>query len=293
MKTLKTLPVITLVILGIGSLIAWVSIRKTIITIPAGNVGVKEVFGEVSETPLNPGLHIVNPAAQVTTFSTRLQDIKETVEATSKEGLEIDLDVSLQYRANPNKIAEIYQNIGTDEEEIVISRFRALTRQITATYPLNAIYGEKREEIARILKEELVASLQPLGFEVEEVLLREIILPESVQEAIEAKITAEQQSEQLKFEIAKQRQQADFELEVAQKTAERQKIEAQAKAERQKIEAQATAESQRLLAEGLTPEILQLKAIEAKQNLAQSSNSKLIIIGEGDKTLPQIFLPSN
>jgi len=280
MKNINTSQIVKLVIIFIGGVIALNLLKKTITVIPAGTVGIKEVFGKVADTPLNPGLHLVNPIADVTTFSTRLQDIKETVEATSEEGLNINLDVSLQYRANPAKIGDIYQNLGTEEDEIVISRFRSITREVTASYSLDAIYGEKRQEVASLIKQNLTASLQPLGFEVEEVLLRKVTLPENIQKAIEAKITAEQESQQLKFEIEKERQQANFELERAKTIAER-----------QKIEAQATADAQKILAEGLTPEILQLKTIEATQNLAQSQNSKIIIIG-GNQQLPQIFFPS-
>lgn len=280
MKNINTTQVVKLVIIFIGGIIALNFLKKTITVIPAGTVGIKEVFGKVADTPLNPGLHLVNPMADVTTFSTRLQDIKETVEATSKEGLSISLDVSLQYRANPAKIGDIYQNLGTEEEEIVISRFRSIIREVTASYALEAIYGEKRQEVASLIKQNLTASLQPLGFDVEEVLLKKVVLPENIQKAIEAKITAEQESQQLKFEIEKERQQANFELERAKTIAER-----------QKIEAQATADAQKILAEGLTPEILQLKTIEATQNLAQSQNSKIIILG-GNQQLPQIFFPS-
>jgi regulator of protease activity HflC (stomatin/prohibitin superfamily) len=280
MKNINTSQIVKLVIILIGGIIALSFLKKTITVIPAGTVGIKEVFGKVADTPLNPGLHLVNPMADVTTFSTRLQDIKETVEATSEEGLSISLDVSLQYRANPAKIGQIYQNLGTEEDEIVISRFRSITREIIASYSLNAIYGEKRQEVASLIKKNLTASLQPLGFDVEEVLLRKVTLPENIQKAIEAKITAEQESQQLKFEIEKERQQANFELERAKTIAER-----------QKIEAQATADAQKILAEGLTPEILQLKTIEATQNLAQSENSKIIILGDNQQ-LPQIFLPS-
>ncbi|ELR97761.1 SPFH domain-containing protein [Gloeocapsa sp. PCC 73106] len=292
MRNLKLSQIVTLGVLFFAGLIALIFLKKTLTVIPAGEVGVSEVFGKVSDTPLNPGLHIINPLGKVVKFSTRLQDVKETVETTSKEGLTIELDVSLQYKANPNKIISIYQNIGTDEEEIVISRFRSITRQITANYPLNAIYGEKRQEIASVLKQNLKASLEPLGFQVEEVLLREIILPQSVQNAIEAKIAAEQQSLQIEFEIVKQRQQADFAIETAQKTAQKQKIEAQAKAERQQIEAVATAEAQRIITQQLTPAILQLKTIEATQDLAQSPNTKLIILGGDNQQLPQIFFPN-
>jgi len=292
MKNLNTLQIAKVGIIFVVGMTALGYLGKTIVTIPAGMVGVQEIFGKVSDTPLKPGIHIVNPFGKVVKFPTRLQDAKEQIEATTQEGLRIVIDVSLQYKTNPDKIADIYTEIGTEEEEILISRFRSIVREIIASYPLNSIYSEKRQEIATILRQKLLESIQPLGFEVEEVLLREVILPANVQAAIEAKITAQQQSEQLEFEIAKQRQQAEFDLEIAKTTAEKQKIEAQAKAERQKIAALGEAESQRIIAEGLTPAILQLKTIDATKMLAESQNSKIIILGGGEE-VPQIFLPSN
>jgi regulator of protease activity HflC (stomatin/prohibitin superfamily) len=84
------------------------SLFKNIVIIPAGQVGVMELFGSVSERPLNPGIHLVNPFAEVEKFSTRLRDIKETVEATSQEGLAFSVDVSLQYKLEPQKVVEVY-----------------------------------------------------------------------------------------------------------------------------------------------------------------------------------------
>ncbi|NJO94123.1 MAG: hypothetical protein HC820_06775 [Hydrococcus sp. RM1_1_31] len=87
------------------------AIFRVLVIIPAGEVGMVEVFGQVGEQPLNPGIHFINPFASVVEFSTRLKDIKETVSATSKEGLNFELDVSLQYRVAPEKIKEIFSMI--------------------------------------------------------------------------------------------------------------------------------------------------------------------------------------
>ncbi len=240
---------------------------RSLVIIPAGTAGAVEIFGQVSEKPLKPGVHAINPFGKVVKFSTRLKDIKETINATSKEGLTLDLDVSLQYKIEPQKIGEIYQNIGLDEKTIVISRFRSLSRQIAARYEARAIYGEKRQEIAQLLRQQLSENLRPLGFIVEETLLRKVVLPAKIREAIQAKLAAEQESQKLDFEIEKARKQA----------------------EKNKIEARGKAEAQRLLSQGLTEEVLRLKAIEATQNLAQSNNAKVIIIGGGQDKLPLIL----
>ena len=253
-------------------------IFRFLVILPAGEVGVVEIFGNVQDKPLNSGIHWISPLAKVTKFSTRLQDIKETVDATSKEGLNLKLDVSLQYRINPQQASTVYKTIGTDEEDILIPRFRSIIRQITASYDARDIYGEKRNIVAQRLRDELNKSLTPLGFIVDESLLRNVILPQTIQKAIEEKLEAEQASQKQQFINEKERQAIAFELEKAKQEATR-----------KKIEAQGIADSQKLLSQGLTEQLIKLKAIEATQKLAESENSKVIIIGGGEDNLPLLL----
>lgn len=235
------------------------SIFRTLIIIPVGSVGVVELFGQVSERPLNPGVHLVNPFADIEDFSTRLRDVKETVEATSQEGLAFNIDVSLQYRLEPEKAVEVYRTIGSDETEVVISRFRAVVREVTASYPAQAIYSTKRQEVANRLRQRLSEQLTPLGFVSEETLLREIKLPETLQTAIQQKLATEQESQQMAFTLDKERQEA----------------------ERKRIEARGIADSQKIVSQGLNSQILQMRSIEATQKLAESQNAKIVIISGG------------
>ena len=258
---------IQLIVLSTVILAILAFIGKTLAVIPAGTAAVTELFGQISPKPLKPGVHLINPLSKLVKFSTRLKDVKEVVSTTSKEGLTLDLDVSLQYKVDPEKLGDIYKNLGSDPEEIIISRFRSLIREITAQYELTAIYGEKRQEVAQILSQKLEQELQPLGFMVDKALLRKVVLPENMQAAIQEKLAAEQESQKLDFEIAKARKEA----------------------EKQKIEAQSQAEAQRILAEGLTPEILQLKAIEATADIAQSNNAKIVIVGGSEQQLPLVI----
>ncbi|MCU0538163.1 MAG: prohibitin family protein [Hydrococcus sp. Prado102] len=257
-KNNKTIRAIALLIGVLATLLSFYQlISRFLVIVPTGEVGIVEVFGKVEGRSLSPGVHFINPFGRVIEFSSRLKDIKETVDTTSKEGLEFKLDVSLQYKIDPQKVGEVYQNIGTQEQEIIISRFRSIVRQTTANYESGSIYGEKRQEIAQRLHREVSNNLNPLGFIVEETLLRNVILPEKIQAAIQQKLEAQQQSEQLDFEIEKARKEAN----------------------RKKVEAQGLADSQKIISQGLTKEVLQLKAIEATEKLAQSQNSKVIILG--------------
>ena len=262
-------PIALLIGLISTALVAIQALGRFALVIPAGEVGVVETLGEVSATTLNPGIHFLNPFAEVVTFSTRIQDIKETVDSTSKEGLNFKIDVSLQYRLDPLKAGDVFKKIGdpSQEKEIIISRFRSFIRQVTANYALTEIYGEKRVLISQSLHKAMKAQLEPLGFIVEETLLRNIILPENIQAAIQAKVAVEQETQKIGLEV----------------------IKAKKESERKIVEAKGTADAQKILSEGLTDKIIKLKAIEATQELAKSPNSKVIIIGGGQDRLPLIL----
>ncbi|MDZ8089371.1 MAG: prohibitin family protein [Nostoc sp. DedQUE12b] len=253
----------------IGSIAVLNSFSRLLVIVPPGNVGIVNFFGEVSETTLNPGVHLLNPFSKVLNFSTRLKDIKENVDATSQEGLSLNLDVSLQYKLDPQKAATVYKTIGTDETQLVISRFRSTVRAITANYPANAIYSTKRQEIAQKIDQQLTQEIPALGFIVEEALLRNIKMPDTLQAAIQNKLKTEQENQQMKFVLEKERQEA----------------------ERKLIEARGIADSQKILSNGLSNQVLQLRAIEATEKLAQSNNSKLVIIGSEKGGSPILIQP--
>lgn len=245
------------------------ALSRLIIVIPVGNIGVEYFQGKVSNRTLPAGIYAINPFSDIVQFSTRLRDIKEEISATSKEGLALEIDISIQYRIDPAKAGNVYQNIGTDEREIVISRFRAIAREIVAGYPAEAVYSTKREEISLQLREKLRLYITPLGFVVDEALLRNVKIPETLQEAIQQRLKAEQENLQMQFVLAKEKQEA----------------------ERKRIEAKGRADAQKILAESLTPAILQLRTIEATEKLSLAPNSKLVILGNGQNT--SLILPSD
>ncbi len=253
----------------IAVLAAFVAVSRVVVVIPAGNVGVEDFQGKVSDRPLPAGIHGINPFADVIQFSTRLRDIKEEISATSKEGLALGIDVSIQYRVDPAKAASIYQNIGIEEREILVSRFRSISREIISGYPAEAVYATKREEISLKLADKLRSQLAPLGFIVDEALLRNVKVPETLQAAIQQRLKAEQENLQMKFILEKETQEAD----------------------RKRIEAKGRADAQKILADGLTPAVLQLRSIEATEKLSLAPNSKLVILGSGANT--SLILPSD
>jgi prohibitin 1 len=252
----------------IGLVVLLILAGSPIKVIPAGHVGVKDLFGRVSSDVLSPGVRLVIPFTRVIKMSIKTQEVKETAEVPSKEGLMMDLEGSLLYRLDPEKADDIYRTIGKDYEDIAVHpQIRSAIREITASYEAKVLYSAERERIARETLELFKKLAGDRGIIAEAVLLRKIGLPDIVANAIQEKLRREQEAEQMKFVLQKEQQEA----------------------ERKRIEAQGIADFQRIVAAGISPALLEWKGIEATEKLAQSQNSKVVVIGSGKNGLPIIL----
>lgn len=239
-------------------------------TIDTGHVGVTTIFGRLTGEQLSEGLHFVNPLKRVAEMSIRTQEIKEHADVPSSEGLIIGLDTSLLYRLDPARAAEVYQKIGPRYVEIVVTpNLRSTIRAVTAAHTANTLYSEGREQVAQQMLNQLRPLLESRGVLVENVLLRDIRLPDTLRTAIEAKQQADQQSQQMQFVLQREKQEA----------------------ERKRIEAQGVADFQRIVSTGISDQLLQWKGIEATEKLVNSPNSKIVVIGNPKNGLP-LILPS-
>ncbi len=194
----------TLVVLVTGILLACIRI------VPAGHVGVVDFFGKVSPKELQGGLNFVNPLARVIKMSIRTQEDKETMSVPSKEGLTVALEVSVLYKLDPSKAVTIYRTVGRDYQGIIlIPQYRAVARDITVSSEAKALYTSEREVLAQKFHDFLDILVKERGITIEKVLLRSITLPPTVSTAIEQKLKAEQEAEQMKFVLLKKTQEAE------------------------------------------------------------------------------------
>ena len=237
--------------------------------VPAGHVGVVDFFGTVSAKTLPPGINAVNPLAVVVKFSTQTQEIKETMQVLSREGLTIGLEISTLYRLNPDSAARVYQTVvGGDYEDVILKpQFRSISRSVTASFQASALYSTERERLGISIQEELAKIVAPRGIIVESSPLRNVALPTQLTEAIEQKQRADQESQRMEFILAKEKQEAD----------------------RKRIEAKGIADFQTIVAQGISEQLLRWKGIEATEKLANSANTKVIIVGAGKDGLPIIM----
>jgi len=236
--------------------------------VPAGHVGVLDLFGKVRPEALPSGLHFVNPLASVHRMSVQTHEVKETMDTPSSEGLIVHLDVSILYHLDPAKATDVYRTIGRDYETVLVKpNVRSAVREVTSSYQAKALYSPEREKMSSEINQHIIAAVEPRGMVIERMLLRDVALPLRLQQAIQEKLSAEQEAARMQFVLLKEKQEA----------------------ERKKIEAEGISSFQKIVAEGINDNLLKWKGIEATKELALSHNSKVVIIGSGKEGLPVIL----
>lgn len=180
----------------------------------------------------------------------------------------MNLDTSLIFHLNPEKASDVYQKIGPNYVNVLIEpNLRAAIREATASHTANALYSGEREMVANQIRDQLMGLLAQRGIVIESILLRDIQLPQTLKSSIEAKQQAEQEALAMNFRLQKEKQEA----------------------ERKRIEAAGIRDFQQIVAQGISPQLLEWKGIEATETLAKSPNAKVVVIGSGKNGLPIIL----
>ncbi len=236
--------------------------------IPAGHVGVIDFFGNVSDKTLYPGVNLVNPLANIIKFDARTQELKETMTVPSKEGLSIELELSLLFSLSFENANKIYKTVGEDYvDRIIVPQFRSVVRGVTSQYDAKALYTAEREQLSKQIETDLLKLVGPRGINIESSPMRQITLPPGLTSSIEEKLKAEQESQRMQFILQRETQEA----------------------ERKRIEAKGIADFQEIVSKGISEQLLKWKGIEATEKLAGSGNTKIVVIGSGKDGLPLIL----
>jgi len=261
--------VLPLVFIGI---LAIIFISKSTVTIEAGEAGVlwKRFGGGVvtDQPPLGEGFHLVAPWNNVIIYEVRQQELTEKMKVLSSNGLDIQLEATAWYQPKAEQLGFLHQTKGTNYLDRVLKpALRSATRSVVGRYTPEQIYSSKRDAIQEEIYDETKKIIDDQYIQLNDILVRDVTLPTAIKDAIERKLDQEQQS--LEYE---------FRLITAQKEAQKQIIEAQGKADANKI-----------LSASLTDKILKDKGIEATLRLAESPNSKVVVIGSGKDGMPLIL----
>lgn len=223
-----------------------------------GEFGVKRTLGKYNDNVYTSGLRAFNPfTSQIIKVSAQTENIEVSLVIPSREGLSIQSEVSILYRVKSKKDApDLLRNVGEDYEgTVILPVFRSAVADVTSKYYAKDMHSGNRAEIEVAIRDLMMKTLDSKGILVESVLLKSIVLPKSLAKAIEDKLEAEQQAQRMEFVLQQE----------------------QREAERMRIKAAGVRDANQIIAEGLTPGILQFKAIEAWLQLSQSPNSKIVI----------------
>lgn len=220
-----------------GVFLLWLFFASIVI-IDAGETGVYSLFGKVRDSELRSGFHLVIPLAKVTKMSIRTEEYTmsiaqgegvrygaDAITSLTKEGLNLDLDMTVLYRIDEEKASDIYREVGLNyDEKIIRPTIRTSIRDVIAQYEAKDIYSEKREEASGKITEALNGDLNERGIIIENVLLRNVALPVNLSNAIQEKLQAEQEAEKYDFILAKEKKEKERKIIEAEGQRDAQKI---------------------------------------------------------------------
>ena len=249
-------------------------LSKCIVQINAGQIGVKTLFGKVQNDVLYSGLHFINPLMEIRRLDIKTQNYTmsgvmdeghktgdDAIRVLTADGLEVTIDLTVLYKLLPSEAPKLVRETGEDyTDKIVRPLTRTKIRDNSVYYDAVALYSNKRDEFQQRIFKSIEDDFKKRGLMLEQLLVRNITLPQSVKTTIEQKINAEQDAQKMQFVLLKEKQEA----------------------ERKRVEAQGIADYQRIINTGLTDQQLQYEQIKAYLEMAKSPNAKVIVMGKGN-----------
>jgi len=249
----------------------------SVIQIEAGQVGVKTLFGKVQNDVLKSGLHFINPMMQVTRLDIKTQNYTmsgmqdegvqtgdDAIRVLTSDGLEVTIDLTVLFRLIESDAPMLVRETGVNYvDKIVRPLTRTKIRDNSVYYDAISLYSSKRDEFQNRIFKSIEDDFKKRGLYLEQLLVRNITLPQSVKATIEGKINAEQEAQKMQFVLQKEKQEA----------------------ERKRVEAQGIADYQRIINQGLTDQQLQYEQIKAMKEIALSQNAKIVVMGKGNTPL--------
>jgi regulator of protease activity HflC (stomatin/prohibitin superfamily) len=225
----------------------------------AGGTDTEHVYGE--------GFHAIWPWDQICIYNARVQQSFQHVEVLTKNGLTVDLGVTIHYRPERDVLGRLHQDVGPDYlRTIVIPEVTQALRAEFGKYTAEEFFSSKRPILSRV-RDESVAQVGPRYISLEDVIVQTVQLPPAIQRAVEGKIEQQHLAEAYEFQIVQEQQEA----------------------KRKEIEAMGYKTYNETIDSSLTPSVLRWKGIEATRELAASPNSKVIVVGNGSSGLPIIL----
>ncbi len=261
------------IIIGAGAAFVLILILSSSIFYTVGNGERGVIFkrfggGLDKEHVIEEGFHAKAPWDIIYIYDVKKQEVEETMEVLSSNGLEIKVDVSIRYKPIIDSIGFLHNTIGSEYlQRIIIPEMRSATRKVIGKYTPEELYSSKRNAIQNEILSNTQKVLHKNYIDLDALLIRSVTLPQTIKSAIESKLKQEQIAQEYEFRIIREEKEA----------------------ERKRIEAQGIQDFQRIVSKGIDENLLKWKGIEATIELGKSPNSKIVIIGQGDEGLPLIL----
>ncbi len=225
--------------------------------IKPGEVGIKQKFGKLTDKMKTEGVIGINPFIS-TVIRVPIRTINKEIKLSlpSKEGLNVQAEISILYHIRKEKVRDIITEVGRNyERTLILSTFRSASADVCSRFFAKDMHSGKRGQIEKEIQANMVKILEKRGFVIEAVLLKSIRLPKGLYSAIEAKLQAEQQAQQMTFVLQREEKEA----------------------ERKTIEAKGIRDAQLIIQEGINEKSIQWQSLEVLKEIATSPNAKLII----------------
>lgn len=275
MDNRKYLPAI--VITAIAVIILFAISSSVFYTIQANERAVlfKKFSGGLDkDNVITQGFHVKAPWNELIVFDVAETQVEETMDVLDKNGLSIKVDVSVRFYPKFDRVGYIYESFRKSYvTTLVTPEVRSTVRQVMGRYTAEEIYSTKRPEVEAAIRTETAEVLgsQANNIEMRALLIRSINLPEKIKQAIESKLQQEQEALAYQFRLDKEKSEA----------------------ERKRIAAEGESAANKIINNSLTPSLLKMRGIEATLKLAESPNSKVVVIGQGKDGLPLILGGNN
>ena len=289
----RRLPIIVIYLMVI-SLVGAILAPHVVVTVPSGHVGLmwKRFRGGTVLDPRqlkDEGLRILLPWDKMFLYDLRLQTTTDTYNAITKDGVSINATISIRFRLKHDAVPQLHQAIGPDYvSRLVRPEIGSRAREVIAEFTAEEVYSTRRQDVQRgirghtqkMLAEKMMERTKeqseygdayrvPMDelLNLLDTLVLGIVLPPTVVNAINRKVEQYYLSEEYIFRVARERKES----------------------ERKKIEAEGISEFQRIVSQGISDSYLRWRGIEATLQLAQSPNSKIVVIGNSRDGMPIIL----
>jgi len=225
-------------------------------------------MGLDKENVIAQGFHMKAPWNELYVYSVNETSSDENMDVLDKSGLSIHVDITVRYHPMPDKIGFIHEKFTKSYVTVlVIPEVRSTVRQVMGRYTAEEIYSTKRAEVETAIRTETETILQKNFVNSPAVLIRSILLPDQIKNAIENKLQQEQEALAYQFRLDKEKSEA----------------------ERKRIAAEGESRANNIINNSLTDKLLKMRGIEATLELSKSPNSKIIVVGSGKDGMPLIL----